>query len=256
MAKQIVMTMVTTPHLSPMPETSLIVDIGAEVLADEIAVYIGDNVNEARTVEIINAWKWLYDGLQDRALLDNDWQGVTTYTGSNIDELTEADRRTESVLATLTEDDIIIGIGGNITARGGLNIIHTAIRMLCDFARENVWQDASVPATETPTLTILKATGVVGDPAVLQISGATAWAANTQIDVQATTTAGAFGYTGGTGAKKSAGEVAANMSDFFKGWSQSTLTHNVDPYDPTVALVFLYPFAGGTDVSFVSAAVL
>lgn len=119
------------------------VPTGLEIGADEISVYLGDNVPVSAQVIIVNAWEWLYNGVVERNLLDKaPWAGAILYTGSNWNKLTAADRRTESLLATLTEDDIIIGIGANVTALGDQVFLRTAFRRLREFAMEQTLKAA------------------------------------------------------------------------------------------------------------------
>jgi hypothetical protein len=140
MSKQIVITMgVTGGILRPMRETLKIVDVGIATAVDEVSVYIGDNVNESRQAEIVNAWRWLYNGLMDRNLLEGQFKGLDIYSGSNIKFLTAIERRTSVPFATILETDVGIGIGSAVTAFGGVTMILTAIQLLQDFALEKNW---------------------------------------------------------------------------------------------------------------------
>ena len=89
------------------------------VPVNNIAVYAGDTVNLARQVEIITGWKFLYNGIRDRNLINQGapgtFYGLPIYSGTDIDSKGEFDRRTESLVASFTANDIIIAIGGNVS---------------------------------------------------------------------------------------------------------------------------------------------
>lgn len=127
-----------TPDLDADRGDFIFLEIGFEVLPDQIAVYVGDNVRLSRITEINNAWEWLLRGVKERNLLDGPpWQGAVLYTGADADALTTNNRRTESALATLTEDDIMLGIGANVTAQGDTESLWGAFTLLRQFALEN-----------------------------------------------------------------------------------------------------------------------
>jgi len=87
-----------------------------EVAADEVAIYALAGVDLYRQNEIVNGWKWLFNGIRDRNLLDDQFNGVKCYSYSDINYLTEPDRRTSSALIDLGTDDIGVGIGEDVTA--------------------------------------------------------------------------------------------------------------------------------------------
>ena len=117
--------------------------VGTVVAPIEIAIYAGDNISLSRQAELVNGWQWLYQGIKERNLLDGaPWQGAVLYTGSNINFLTANDRRTESDLATLTEDDVIVALGPNVTATGDTTSLQAAITQLIEFALEETLKAA------------------------------------------------------------------------------------------------------------------
>ena len=89
--------------------------VAAEVGADEISIYALDSVLLHQQLEIFNAWRWLWNGIRDRALLDGSFTGNILYSGSNIFQLTEPDRRTSSVIAFFDDEDVVVGLGANVT---------------------------------------------------------------------------------------------------------------------------------------------
>jgi len=89
-----------------------------EVADDEIAVYAGDTINWARQVEMLAAWKMLYDGIRDRNLLNvgSAWKGAALYTGVNVDSITSSNRRTHAALDVFDDNDLVIAMGPTLTA--------------------------------------------------------------------------------------------------------------------------------------------
>lgn len=82
------------------------------VEVNSIAVYTGATVGDNRQVETVNAWQMLVNGIRDRNLMQT--FGGIIYSGVDIDDISEASRRTDSVLANFTDNDVIIGIGANV----------------------------------------------------------------------------------------------------------------------------------------------
>lgn len=112
-------------------------ETGAAVGADQISLYIGDDVPVRRQNEIFNGWKWLFDGVKSRNLLDDQFNGAILYTASDVDIMTINDRRTSTELTPYTDTDVIIAIGSNITALNDTVTLDTAFKELRDFALEN-----------------------------------------------------------------------------------------------------------------------
>jgi len=142
MAKQWKMTVGTTGLVHPDRTTMAYVETGTEVGANEISVYIGNNVSEARQVEFVAAWRWLYNGVRERNLLDAQFKGFILYTGASIDSLTTTDRRTESTIASFTDDDVVLGIGSAVTGLGERVDIAEAFKALGNFALESTLKAA------------------------------------------------------------------------------------------------------------------
>lgn len=114
-----------------------------EVDANSIAIYAGDNVPMYAQNTMTSGWKWLFDGVMDRNLLDGaPWAGVVLYTGSNWQIMTENDRRTESILSTITEDDIFIGMGNGVTELLDKVMLYAAFKLLTEFALEETLKAA------------------------------------------------------------------------------------------------------------------
>lgn len=112
--------------------------VAAEVGANDIAIYALDNVPLYKQLEIFNAWRWLWNGVRDRNLLDSQFVGAILYTYSNINILTENDRRTSSALIDLNPEDVVIGIGLNVTTdfRGAVTPLETGFEKLRHAALE------------------------------------------------------------------------------------------------------------------------
>jgi hypothetical protein len=130
-----------TPALDSTKQAMAVVGTGADVTANQVALYVGDNVPLYRQVEMIEGWRWLYQGVAERNLLDEGtssaFPGAILYTGSTIDTLmSTTDRRTSSTFADFTEDDVFIGMGSAVTASGDLESLHAVFTQLRQFALE------------------------------------------------------------------------------------------------------------------------
>ena len=90
--------------------TSTTVD---EVDTNGVAIYIGatagTTVNEARQVEIIDAWRFLMNGIRDRNIMPQ--FASVVYSGVDIDRISENQRRTISTFSEFGINDVFIGIG-------------------------------------------------------------------------------------------------------------------------------------------------
>jgi len=117
-------------------------DIPLETPPDDISLYIGDDVPLYRQSEIKNAWKWLYEGVKSRNLLDDQFKGSLLYTAVDINAITINNRRTSTELTPYTDSDVIIGIGANVTALGDTNILEAAFQQLIEFAAEETLKAA------------------------------------------------------------------------------------------------------------------
>lgn len=110
-----------------------------------VAVYIGDTVPFYRSLEIVNGWRWLWNGLRDRNLLAAT-DGVTgpLYTASDIDQLNENTRRTSWFDNTpVTGDDIAIGVHNDVAQGiGAVTIIESAFELLRSAARDEYFKQA------------------------------------------------------------------------------------------------------------------
>ena len=112
-----------------------------EVVDNNIALFVGDTVPKHRSVEIVEAWRWLWNGVRDRNILKT--FGGRTYSGSDINHLDEPDRRTSSDLIDFLDNDVFIGIGDQVAIQvGDASIVYleTAFTQLRNFALENVFK--------------------------------------------------------------------------------------------------------------------
>jgi hypothetical protein len=126
-----------TPSLDSTKMAMTYVPVGAAVTADQVAIYIGDSVPMYRQVEIIEGWRWLYQGVRERNLLDGPpWQGSPLYTGADISNMTANDRRTGADMTPFTATDVMIGMGANVTATGDKETLHAIFTQLRQFASE------------------------------------------------------------------------------------------------------------------------
>ena len=108
--------------------------------ADQIQVIISDTVDPLRRVEILNGWRWLYNGLRERSL-DGGFVGSTLYSSCPIDDLTTPSRKTSTSAAIIEDGDIAIAVGDGLTVLSGATVwLEQAFTQLRDAAREAyVW---------------------------------------------------------------------------------------------------------------------
>ena len=143
MAKQFTVDVVTKLHADKLEivESDVLGDPGP----NEIKVGFGNAVPEHRALEILNAWRWLWNGVRDRALLDGPFSGAILISGSDIDKLNEEDRRTSSTVGDYFPADVLIGIGANVansplTGSNFTTRIESGFTKLSDYARENFFK--------------------------------------------------------------------------------------------------------------------
>ena len=109
--------------------------------ADSMLVAYADGVEPHRTLEIINGWKWLWHGVRDRNLLDEQFVGSLLVTGAPVNSLVEANRKTSSDVGDFVAGDVLIAIGTGISTgaigRSANQMLDSGMRMLREFAREN-----------------------------------------------------------------------------------------------------------------------
>jgi hypothetical protein len=107
-----------------------------DVAANSIAIYTGATVSDQRQVETINAWRFLVNGMRDRNILQQ-FAGIV-YSGVDIDDISEASRRTDSVLANFTDNDIIIGVSAEVAIEFGdwVGMLDVGFGVLSDTALE------------------------------------------------------------------------------------------------------------------------
>ena len=109
-------------------------------LPNECILLMGDDVAPHRDIEMINGWRWLWNGIRDRDLLNPDVSPVSNgplYSAAPIDSLTEYNRLTswDSVVG-ITSEMVGIGIGINVFALRGTQMVESAFTLLREFYRE------------------------------------------------------------------------------------------------------------------------
>lgn len=129
----------------------------------DISLYLTDGISRHRKVEIMNAWKFLYDGIRDRNLWPfANFPAGPIYSSVPIDSVTESSRLTSADPGLVfLPNHVVIGIGNDLrnppskeSASDATNVHEVFFRRLIDFAREHVvfitgdginhWNDASV----------------------------------------------------------------------------------------------------------------
>ena len=111
----------------------------ASVVSDQILIGYGPLVEPHRQLEMINGWKWLWAGVRDRNLLDDQFHGAILLTGAPINSLVDASRKTSSITDDFNDDDIFLAIGVDITSDrfGATQILDSGFQMLREYAKEN-----------------------------------------------------------------------------------------------------------------------
>lgn len=113
-----------------------------DVEASSIAIYTGATVGDNRQVETVNAWQMLVNGLRDRNILQT--FGGVVYSGVDIDDISEANRRTIGTIASFTDNDVIIGVGQLVVAEflDWVVMLETGFDVLSDKALETTLKAA------------------------------------------------------------------------------------------------------------------
>jgi hypothetical protein len=114
--------------------------------ANQIILYRGDSVSTRRKLEMVNTWKWLHLGINERNLMDRTvanggWAGGIVCTAVNLNKRSIPDRRTNSTVVGVTfseTNDLMLGLGAGVTTAGTscVNELKSCIARLCDYARE------------------------------------------------------------------------------------------------------------------------
>jgi hypothetical protein len=114
-----------------------------------LSIYVATLVESHRKLEIVEAWRWLFNGLRDRYLVPNLAFGPgNIFTAAPIDSLTEFSRVTSLDGGTIVtpgtiglgihqsarDDTVILGRG----AGDATNIMENTVKRLIEFAREDV----------------------------------------------------------------------------------------------------------------------
>ncbi len=138
MAKQFTLSMLPSRQgFKPaVVETAIV----ALPLVDEIVLARGDLVHHSRQLEIMNGWRFLWNGVRDRAILDVQFLGAVLVSSVGINNIGETDRRTSSDLVSTTDNDITLMMGSGVTGAGrasATQLFESGFQMLREFAREN-----------------------------------------------------------------------------------------------------------------------
>ena len=94
--------------------------------ADQISLHCGDTVNLNRQLEIRNGWRYLWDQVRSRYILDPNkgFAGNLTFAGISINNMSELNMRiTTDPIGNYNDDDVIIGIGVNATGFNSSSLI-------------------------------------------------------------------------------------------------------------------------------------
>ena len=109
--------------------------------ANSMLIAYADGVSPHRQLEIINGWKWLWEGIRERNLLDSQFVGSLLITGAPVNQLVTEFRKTSSIIGDFVAGDVLVSIGLGVSTgsigRGATQMLDSGFRMLREFAKEN-----------------------------------------------------------------------------------------------------------------------
>lgn len=124
MALNILGTILPNTHVS---KQDVVIDtVIAAPGVDQIGYHAGATVNLNRQLEIRNGWKYLWDQMRQRYILDpgKGFAGNIVIAAISINNMSEANLRISTdLIGTLNDDDIILSVGVNATGFGGRSLI-------------------------------------------------------------------------------------------------------------------------------------
>lgn len=138
--KQWLVNLHLTPTVGHDPATFAYTASGADVTGAQVAVYAGSNIAGYRQVEVANAWNLLKHTSRNRNWLDDTAGAV--YAGCPIDSAVSGSVTLGASLAAFSEDDVVIGLGSEISALGERLPFETSIDAVIDFAIESQFKVA------------------------------------------------------------------------------------------------------------------
>jgi len=121
-------------------EDVVIEDVAAALPADgSLILYIGDTVAQYRQNEIMNGWKWLWNGLRDRSLVNISGGNIgALLSACDIDRLDEFNRKTSWGSLNVTGNDIGVGMGGECYVIGATEVMEAGFIALWESYLERV----------------------------------------------------------------------------------------------------------------------
>jgi len=113
--------------------------VAALPVAGSIRLYIGGSVAVHRQVEIMNGWKWLYNGIRDRSLVSIDNADIgALLTACDIDRLDEFNRKTSWGSLNVEATDIGLGMAGDLYVVGATEVLEAGYIALWESYLERV----------------------------------------------------------------------------------------------------------------------
>ena len=110
--------------------------------SNEVKIHIADGVDIFRRVEILEGWRWLWNGIRDRALLDVQFKDARITSAVPVNDISIEARKTASDPTVIVDPgDIIISIGADVTNDGATQKLESVFQSLRNFAKELViWE--------------------------------------------------------------------------------------------------------------------
>jgi hypothetical protein len=104
---------------------------------NQIGIHIADAVDISRRNEITEGWRWLWNGVRDRALLDIQFRDLPLASGVPVNDISIPARKTASDPTLVVADgDILISMGSGVTDNGATEKLESAFSQLRGVAKE------------------------------------------------------------------------------------------------------------------------
>ena len=85
-----------------------------------MVIQIADTVDIGRRLEILEGWRWLWNGLRDRDILaGGNFAGILVFSSCPVNGLREEERKTTGDNTIVLDGDIAIALSPNLTALNG-----------------------------------------------------------------------------------------------------------------------------------------
>lgn len=112
----------------------------APPIASQIQLIIKDTVDVSRRVEILEGWRFLWNGVRDNGILNGDkgFLGNDVYVSCPIDDLRGPGRKFSTDPAIMLDGDIALSLDASVSVggAGAVNSLESAFKRLRESAGE------------------------------------------------------------------------------------------------------------------------